>query len=249
MLPFSACFSAQEEKFNRENFVSEHGYYSVGPRQNFLQDWQIGWTGGMISIYPLLFAGDEKTRGNVIRNFDWLFPNGISPSGFFWDSGAKGTEWFGGDIRKPHTGNWHLIRKSSDAVFFIIKQFMLMEKIGIDVKPTWKEGARGVCDSFVRLWRAHSQFGQFVDSITGEIRVGGSTSAAIAPAALILAADYFCNAGYLEVAEQSAEHFYQKFTRKGLSCGGPGDALQNPDSESWAALIESYMAPMNRPTT
>lgn len=242
VLPYSACFALQEEKFNRDNFVPPQGYYSVGLRQNFLQDWQIGWTGGMISTYPLLFAGDEKTRANVIRNFDWLFPNGISPSEFFWDSGANGTEWFGGDIRKPHTGNWHLIRKSADAVFFIIKQFMLMGKLGIEVKPSWRDGTRGVCDSFVKLWLANQQFGQFVDSLTGVIRVGGSTSAAIAPAALVLAADYFRDPRYLEVAEQSAEHFYQNYTRHGLSCGGPGDALQNPDSESWAALIESYIA-------
>lgn len=242
ILPFSACFALQEEKFNRENFVPEHGYYSVGPRQNFLQDWQIGWTGGMISTYPLLFAGDESTRANVVRNFDWLFPNGISPSGFFWDSGANGTEWFGGDIRKPHTANWHLIRKSADAVYFIIKQFLLMKKLGIEVKPSWRAGTRRVCDSLAMLWKENGQFGQFVDSLTREIRVGGSTGAAIAPAALVLAADYFLDPGYLEVAEQSAEYFYQTYTRHGLSCGGPGDALQNPDSESWFALIESYIA-------
>jgi hypothetical protein len=242
VLPFSACFALQEEKFNRDNFVEEHGYYSVGPRQNFLQDWQIGWTGGMISTYPLLFAGDEVTRANVLRNFDWLFPNGISPSGFFWDSGANGNEWFGGDIRKPHTENWHLIRKSADAVFFIIKQFLLMEQIGIEVKPEWRSGTRRVCEAFVKLWQENRQFGQFVDSRTGEIRVGGSTSAAIAPAALSLAAAYFGEPRYLEIAVESAEYFYQTYTRAGLSCGGPGDALQNPDSESWAALIESYVA-------
>lgn len=241
-LPFSACFELQEVKFNRDNFVAEHGYYSVGLRQNFLQDWQIGWTGGMISTYPLLFAGNETTRANVLRNFDWLFANGISPSGFFWDSGANGTEWFGGDIRKPHTTHWHLIRKSADAVFFIIKQFLLMEKQGIEVKPAWHDGTCRVCDALVNLWRKNHQFGQFVDSLTGEIRVGGSTSAAIAPAALVLAADYFQQPAYLEVASEAAELFYQKYTVAGLSCGGPGDALQNPDSESWYALIESYVA-------
>lgn len=242
LLPFSACMAQQEEKFNRDNFVPEYGYYSVGPRQNFLQDWQIGWTGGMISTYPLLFAGSDETRANVLRNFDWLFPNGIAPSGFFWDSGRNGTEWFGGDIRKPHTANWHLIRKSADAVFFIIKQFMLMEKLGIEVKSAWCDGTRQVCDAFVKLWRENGQFGQFVDSLTGEIRVGGSTSAALAPAALVLAAAWFDRPDYQDVAHQSAEYFYQNFTRRGLSCGGPGDALQNPDSESWAALIESYIA-------
>lgn len=241
-LPYSACLALQEEKFNRENFVPEHGYYSVGPRTNFLQDWQIGWTGGMISTYPLLFAGNEQTRANVLRNFDWLFSNGISPSGFFWDCGANGTQWFGGDIRKPHTGNWHLIRKSGDAVFFIIKQFLLMKKLCIVVKPAWREGVKRVCDAFVKVWTDNHQFGQFVDSLTGEIRVGGSTSGAIVPAALILASRYFDMPEYLEVARQSGEHFYQTYTRAGMSCGGPGDACQNPDSESWYALIESYVA-------
>ena len=241
-LPFSACMAFQEKKFNRDNFVPKHGYYSVGPRQNFLQDWQIGWTGGMISTYPLLFAGDAQTRKNVIRNFDWLFPDGIAPSGFFWDAGANGTQWIGGDIRKPHTGNWHLIRKSGDGVFFIIKQFLLMEKLGIAVKPAWRNGVKRVCDAFVKLWNENNQFGQFVHSITGEICVGGSTSSAIVPAALVLAADYFGEEKYLTVAEASADKFYREFTVKGLSCGGPGDACQNPDSESWYALIESYVA-------
>ncbi|MEI6074020.1 MAG: hypothetical protein WCS94_00505 [Verrucomicrobiota bacterium] len=241
-LTYSACLALQEEKFNRDNFVPKHGYYAVGPRQNFLQDWQIGWTGGMISIYPLLFAGNAVTRKNVLRNFDWLFPHGIAPSGFFWDSGRNGTEWIGGDIRKPHTGHWHLIRKSGDAVFFIIKQFLLMEKLGITVKPEWRNGTRGVCEAFVKLWNNHQQFGQFVHSLSGEICVGGSTSGAIVPAALVLAADYFRKPKYLKVAEAAAEKFYREFTVKGLSCGGPGDACQNPDSESWFALIESYVA-------
>lgn len=242
VFPFSACFELQEEKFNRDNFVPEHGYFAVGPRQNFLQDWQIGWTGGMISTYPLLLAGKEATRGNVIRNFDWLFPDGISPSGLFWDSGRNGTEWIGGDIRKPHTHHWHLVRKSGDAVFYIIRQFRVMEKLGIPVKASWRDGTRKVCDALTRLWDQHGQFGQFVHAVTGAICVGGSSSGAIIPAALVLAADYYQNREYLEIAAAAADRYYREFTVKGMSCGGPGDALQNPDSESWYSLIESYVA-------
>ena len=241
VLPYSACFELLERKFNRDNFVPGPGYYSVGPRQNFLQDWQIGWTGGMITTYPLWFAGGEATRRNVERNFDWLFPNGIAPSGFFWDAGSRGTEWIGGDIRKPHTGNWHLIRKSADAVYYILRQFHLMEKSRRRVKPAWRNGLRGVCDAFVKLWSNHGQFGQFVHSLDGSVCVGGSTSGALAPAALALAAEYFDDPRYLAVAVASAEKYYREFTRRGLSCGGPGDALQNPDSESWYSLIESYV--------
>lgn len=241
-LPYSECMTMLEQKFNDKNFVPQFGYYSVGLRENFLQDWQIGWTGGMISTYPLLFAGNEQTRQKVLRNFDWLFPNGISPSGFYWDSGKNGTEWFGGDIRNQHTKNWHLIRKSGDAVWYIVKQLMLMEKKGIPVKPSWKDGNQRVCDAFLKLWNEKHQLGQFVDSQTGEIIVGGSSGGAIVPAALALASDYYHEPKYLVAARQIADYFNQNFTKMGISCGGPGDALQAFDSESAFAVVESYVA-------
>jgi hypothetical protein len=239
-IPFSACFEVQEQKYNTENWVEEHGYYSVGMRENFLQDWQIGWTGGMISTYPLLFAGNSATLQRVIRNFDWLFPNGICPAGFFWDSGEKGTKWYGGDIRKPHTKNWHLIRKSGDGLYYIFKQFMLMEKQNIEVKSEWKQGTQQVANAFVTLWKKWGQFGQFVDSETGDVAVGGSTSGAIVPAALVLAYQYFNNSEYLIIAESSADSMYHNYVKMGITCGGPGDAMQNPDSESAYAMLESF---------
>ncbi|MFY7900801.1 MAG: hypothetical protein ACOVNY_11500, partial [Chitinophagaceae bacterium] len=241
-IPYSECMEVLEKKFNQYNFVKEYGYYAIGMRENYLQDWQIGWTGGMISTYPLLFAGNEQTKQNVIRNFDWLFPNGISPSGFYWDAGQKGTEWIGGDIRNFHTKNWHLIRKSGDAIWYITKQFMLMEKQNIIVKQSWKEGNEKVCNAFVQLWNKYHQLGQFVDSKSGEIIVGGSSSGAIVPAALALASNYYHEPKYLQIAEEVGEYFYQNFTKLGISCGGPGDALQAFDSESAYALVESYIA-------
>ena len=239
-IPFSACYDILEKKFNAENFVPEWGYYSVGMRNMFLQDWQIGWTGGMISTYPLLFSANKKTHQNVVANFDWLFPNGISPSGFFWDSGEKGNKWYGGDIRKPQSKNWHLVRKSADALYYIFKQFDLMKRQGIAVKPVWENGTRGVADAFVKLWKNNRQFGQFVDSQTGEIAVGGSASGGLAPAALVFASKYFNDKTYLDIACESAQKMYDDFVAKGLSTGGPGDALQNPDSESQYGLLESF---------
>ena len=239
-LPFSTCYDLLEKKFNAENFVPEWGYYSVGMRSMFLQDWQIGWTGGMISTYPLLFSDNEQTRKNVISNFDWLFPNGISPSGFFWDSGEKGNKWYGGDIRKPQAKNWHLIRKSADALYYIIKQFDLMKYQDITIKPVWENGTRGVADAFVKLWQNNNQFGQFVDSQTGAIAVGGSSGAGLAPAALLMASAYYKEKKYEVVALESAQALYDNFVQKGISCGGPGDALQNPDSESLYGLLESF---------
>lgn len=240
LYPFSECLKTIETKFNKQNFVPEWGYYAIGMRENFLQDWQIGWTGGMISTYPLLFSVNTQTTGHVISNFDWLFPNGISPSGFFWDSGEKGNKWYGGDMRKPLSKNWHLIRKSGDALYYIIKQFDLMKQKHLPVKDTWEKGTSGVAGSFVKLWQKWGQFGNFVDSETGDVTVGGSTSGAIVPAALVLASNYFHNETYLEVAKASAQKMYDDYITKGITCGGPGDAMQNPDSESSYAMLESF---------
>lgn len=242
-IPFSSTFPIQEEKFNLQNWVESHGYYSVGMREMFLQDWQIGWTGGMISTYPLLALGTQKTRERVLRNFDFLFPEGISPSGFFYDCGAlKGNtfHWYGGDIRKPHTRNWHLIRKSGDALYYIIKQFWLMEATGIMVKEHWKDGLKTVADAFVKLWENNRQTGNYVDSVTGQIIVGGSTSAGIAPAALAYASVYYQDQKYLDAAQEMAEYFYDNYLAKGLTMGGVGDAMQNPDSESAYGVLESF---------
>ncbi|WP_297508576.1 hypothetical protein [uncultured Caulobacter sp.] len=230
------------DKQNRENWVERSGYYSVGLRENFLQDWQIGWTGGMIATYPLLAAGDAATRARVARNFDWLFASGISPSGFFYDAGKDGTVWYGGDVRKPQSRNWHLIRKSGDALWMILRQFELMRRLGVPVKPAWRDGTRGVADAFVRLWEREGQLGQFVDSETGKVAVGGSASGAPAVSGLVLAARYYHEPRYLAVAEQIADRYARDFTDKGLSTGGPGDALQNPDSESSWALLEGYVS-------
>lgn len=240
ILPLSSAFEVQEKKFNELNWEPNFGYYSVGPRNMFLQDWQIGWTGGMISTFPLLWMGNENTQQRVIQNFDWLFPDGLAPSGLFWDSGAHGNKWYGGDIRKPHTANWHLIRKTGDGLYYIIKQLMLMKKMGIPIKDSWEKGSKGAALALLKIWKEEKQFGQFVDNPSGKVRVGGSTSGGIIPAALVLAYQYFGEESFLEVAKSSAEYYYENFVKKGLTTGGPGDALQNPDSESCYALIESF---------
>jgi len=92
----------------------------------------------------------------------------------------------------------------------------------------------------VALWEKYGQLGQFVNAETGEIVVGGSTAGALAPAALCAAYEITRKAHYLECARQIARFFYRTATMRGLTCGGPGEILQAPDSESAAALLESF---------
>ena len=241
IISFSAAFKIQEEKFNRQNYNTQHGYYSVGMRENASQDWQIGWVGGMQSTYPLLYQGNETSVGNVIRNFNWLFPAGISPSGYFWDTGEKGANWMGIFKDIPMAKDLHLIRKSGDGLYYCMKQFFLMEKKGITIKDNWKNGCVQVADAMVKTWNTHHQFGQFLDNKTGRIVIGGSASGGIIPAALVLASRYYHNAMYMTVAREAAAYYYQTYVKKGIIYGGPGDAMQNCDSESTYSLLESYV--------
>lgn len=241
-LPMSAAFPVQEQKYNKVNWVASPGYYAIGQRESFLMDWQIGWTGGMILTLPLLYAGADTTVQRVIQNLDWLMTNGISPSGYFYDSGEKGTIWYGGDVRKPTSKNWHLVRKGGDGLYFVLRHLQVLSDRKYPVKQLWLDRTRGVADAFVKTWRKHSQWGQFVDSNTGEVTVGGSASAAVVPAALILAYLTYKDTTYLNVAKAGAAHLYKTCTQPAITTGGPGDALQNPDSESAYALVESYMA-------
>ncbi|MCI0515464.1 hypothetical protein L0128_19805 [candidate division KSB1 bacterium] len=237
--PFSNVWEILEAKFNRLNYEPAAGYYSIGFRENLHQDWQIGWVGGMQSTFPLLMLGTDSTHQNVLRNFDWLFPQGISPSGLFWDTGHRG-EWMGIFPYMPQAKDLHLIRKSGDGLYYVLKQLFLMEKMGIPVKDNWRNGALTVATAFAKIWHEQGQLGQFVDNRTGKIIIGGSASGAIVPAALALAAQYFHRPDFLETAQAMGRYFDEKFLKPGLIYGGVGEALQNCDSEAGYALVESF---------
>ncbi|WNR42757.1 hypothetical protein [Paenibacillus roseipurpureus] len=240
-LPFSGAWDIQETKYNTQNWVEKYGYYSVGTVEGVHQDWQIGWVGGLMATYPMLFAGTSLSRERALRNFDFVFSEGQEESGFFKSCGYKG-KWYG-DNFKDLDNKWHLIRKSSDALYYIIKQFMLMNKMepSRPLPDAWMDGTRKCADAFVRLWTRYGQFGQFIHAETGEILIGGSASAGIAPAGLALAYQLFGEKEYLDIAAEAATYYYEHFVKKGFTTGGPGEILQCPDSESAFGLLESYV--------
>lgn len=237
LIPFSEAYKIQQRKFNSENW-KDAGYYSVGVSDDFFQDWQIGWTGGIITTLPLLMEGDSLSVQRVIRNFDWLSVNGISPSGYYYDVIYKGKP-YGAFPNKALGDSLHLVRKNADATYYIYKQFDCMKKRGIPVKPEWEKMNQRALEAQILTWKRYGQLGQFVNQETGILKVGNTTSAGVFPASLCAAYRYTKNLEYLGLAEQIAGYFYANFIQKGLVCGGPGDALQSFDSESSYGLLES----------
>jgi hypothetical protein len=243
MIPMSQAFSILEDKLNRENWSETWGFYTLGWQHagdSIYSLWQLGWAGGIQNTLALLLAGSEISRQRAWKNLDTIITRSQAPSGFFYGVG-DGEKWLGDDFNDISNKDLCLARKNADALFFFLKQFSLLKKQGRDVPKSWETAVRRLADAFVILWKKCGQFGQFINVATCDIIIGGTASAAIAPAGLALASQYYGNAEYLSIAEQSARLYYTRDVQGGVTTGGPGDALQAPDSESSYALIESFI--------
>lgn len=241
-LPFDAAFHIQQKKYNEQNWDESRGYYSVGMRENMAQDWQLGWVGGLMATLPLIAKGDPLSVERAIQNIETIISKTQAPSGFFYGIG-DGTNWYGDGFTTPHPHNMHMVRKSADALYFFAKQFLMLEKLNPDWKcpEHWRQALIKLADAFVKLWNEYGQFGQFVDVETGKMIIWGSTAGAMAPGGLALAAHYLREDNYLKVAEKSAQFYYNRDVKNGLTTGGPGEILQCPDSESAFAMLESFV--------
>ena len=251
--PFSAASKVHEARVARR-FVEGSGVFSVRQRET---EWQSGWCGGLATTLPLQTFGEPLARERAQRTLAFLFKSAQAPSGFFrstWDGerwsddGPGPARGVAGDAshRAPaarHAGRWHLVRRSADALTFAGKQLLVLQRQdpGSKLEARWLTGLGRAADAFVRLWDREKQLGQYVDVETGDLIVGGSTAAGLAPAGLALAAGLLGRDDYLATAHAAGESFYERWVRAGLTCGGPGDALQCPDGESAAALLESFV--------
>lgn len=252
----SAAF-ADRELAASARWLDKPGLLAIGDRASAYTTWQNGWCGGFGLTWPLLVAGTPTSRERALRTTDFALAGGQGPTGFF-HAVSDGSRWYDDGFTAPLPGRaksdagghprWHLVRRTADSLFYLLDQLAWMDRAGRDAAGQagpdgrWTRAARSAADALTRLWERHRQFGQIVDVETGDLIVGGSSSAGLAPAALVKAAGHFKEARYREVALESARAFFDRFVAGGLTCGGPGDALQCPDSESAAALVESFMS-------
>lgn len=233
-------FRIQCDKMNRYNWKEEGGFYGTEIAPAGKMSWQPGWIGGGMYTYPLMRLGGDLEWERGMKTLQHLFRQ-QTESGFFYESSdEKGTpvkEIFGYDW----TEDWHMVRKSADILYYLFKHYELMKERRKDIPGQFEKGTRKLADAFVRLWNKYGQFGQFVSLETGDIIVGGSTSGAMVPGGLAEAGRYFEEPLYMEIAEDSAEYYYNQVKEKGYTTGGPGEILQCPDSESAFALLESMV--------
>ena len=220
-------WSALEEHMNNDNFSGE--YYAEMSKK-----YQLGWVGGGMSSLPLLQYGNELSKERAIKTIDFLTSN-VAPTGFFYtliENGIIKDDGFG----NLHMKNSALTRKIGDGLYFLFKHFDITEP-----KIDWVNSAKACSDAFVSLYEKYGDFGQFINIETGEMLFGGTTSGASVISALTKAYKFFNDEKYLNIAADAGEKYYQRFISRGLTYGGPGEALCAPDSESCYAMVEAMV--------
>lgn len=242
-LPFSAFWDMSEAQYNENRFDEETGHYCLDAAEkaalNKFTYWQAGWVGGGMSTLPMIIDGSELTRSRAVRTLEFAAKY-QSKAGFYYGIVHNGKVYHDCFGKYEEKYNFLLIRKHADLTYFMFKQIIALEKTGAAIPESIRRSAVSAADALMKLFQRYGQLGQFVNAETGEIVVGGSASGAIAPAALIAAYKVTGCGEYLETAREIARHFYNAATVPGVTTGGPGEILQCPDSESAAALLESY---------
>jgi len=240
LIPFSEIVKLMSKQIDKRWLVKpDFSYYCPENSEKIC----IGWIGGLMNTYPMLALNDKMHRDRVTSTFDFAIPAIVGKSGYFLaamnpDGKASGRDWF---PDQPIV----LTRQNADALFWMVKQFMLLKAQGnaAAIKPGWEQSVNQLAKAFVNTWEKHGQWGNYVNHETGDIAIYNTTSGATAIGGLALASKWFNNPEYMKVATEAAEYYYkQDFTNKGFTYGACSDILQNADSETAAGLMTSLMA-------
>src|SRR6218665_570088 len=227
----------------RNNWITVPAGSYYTPENN--KDFQLGWVSGMMNTYPMLALNDEKERGRTAKEIDFVVEKLQGKSGYFFGGitaeGKIRPEKMIADFPQVQA----MVRKNCDVLFWFIKHFMLLKEQGHEtiIDKKWEAAAHRLATAFVKSWKEHGQFGQYIVPDTGEIAVFNSTAGAIAPAGLALASAYFRDDSFLQTAIASANYYYERdVVKQGLTGGHCGDISQDADSESCFGFLESLMA-------
>lgn len=206
-------------------------------------DWMsYGWIGGLMNTYPVLALGDAEHERRVRNTFNFALPRAKGKSGYYYDVLGADGEVLYRDAAVQIKGIG-LTRKNADILYWMVKQFNLLKlqaKANV-ISPEWEKEVKALADAFISTWKTEGTWGNYVQVETGNVAVFNTTGGAMAVAGLALAARYYNEPVYLEVARAAAKAYYNDFALVGFTSGGCGDILQNADSETAIALATSLI--------
>lgn len=239
LMPMSEVFDRMVKNIDERYYQGSQWEYYCPENADWMS---YGWIGGLMNTYPMLALGDAEHERRVQQTFDFALPRAKGKSGYYYDVlGADGKVLYR-DAAVVQKGIG-LTRKNADVLYWMVKQFMLLEAQGKKdlIRPEWKEQVHLLAEAFVQTWRKHHTWGNYLDIESGDIAVYNTTGGAMAVAGLTLASRYFDCPEYLQIAREAATDYYTTFALVGFTSGGCGDILQNADSETAIALTTALI--------
>jgi hypothetical protein len=244
-LTLSRALELQHQPVAEHRWSDRHQLFVDEPAPPWY--FQTGWTGGMMKDYPVYVTGTAADRTHVeaaLRSYN----TGWSPSGLMhgrfdisgvW-TGDNAVPGFGPLANQPHMKDWTLTRRHGDVLFYLLKtaRFIRREDPAWRAPDDFHQNLRRSADVLCRTFENHGQLGQYLDQVTGDIRLGGSTAAASVPSGLLMAWHEFGDTKYLETAKALAARLYERHAAHGNMNGTPADIMQSPDSEGPALLLD-----------
>lgn len=239
IMPMSEVLSRMVKNIDERYFKGPVGEYYCPENADWMS---YGWIGGLMNTYPMLALNDADHLQKVVNTFDFGLKYGPGKSGYFYDVVDKNGKVLYRDGAKLNPGIG-LVRKNADVLYWMVKQFMLLESMGNgnSIKPEWKQTVKRLADAFVGTWKTEGSWGNYINVENGRVAAFNTTSGAMAVGGLALASKYFGNDEYMAVAKLAAKNLYDNFAIVGFTSGGCGDILQNADSETACAFMTSLM--------
>lgn len=239
LIPMSQVLNFMTKNIDERYYVGEGVEFYCPENANWMS---YGWVGGLMNTYPMLALGDQDHYQKVKNTFDFALPVGRGKSGYFYDVVEANKKVLYRDGAKANPGIG-LTRKNADILFWMVKQFMLLEKQGktAAIADEWKVEVKRLAEALVKTWRDEGTWGNYIDVESGKVAAYNTTGGAMAVGGLALASVYFAEPHYMEVAQQAAADYYDNFSLVGFTSGACGDILQNADSETAIALTTSMM--------
>jgi hypothetical protein len=241
LIPFSQVAKWMTERIDSRWHEGEKFQFYCPENANWIS---FGWIGGLMNTFPMLALGDEMHRERVVRTFDFAIPRGQAETGYFHGALNQDGECFPRE-GYPDLPELVLTRKNGDVLYWMIKQFLLLKEQGLaeEIKPDWERHIQRLADAFASTWKKNGQWGRMLNLDTGEVAEYNTSGGVMAIGGLALAADYFQEPEYLEIAREASDLYYQRdFVESGQTTGGCADILQNADSETAAGFMTALMA-------
>ena len=244
--PYSAAADLILEHTDKDKWFEDEktAYYSNRPGDRNPYEFQCCWAGPPNCCLPALIAETPERLRRVCLTLDNKIFNAQGKTGLFYAINRDGEILGDSHGKMKERPTISATRRSMIILDFGLRIFDLMKKRGHAdmIKPEWEKSLRACADGLVKVWKNYGQFGQFIDVDNGKMDINGSTAGCFAGVPLVLAAQYFNEPKYFEVAEAATKMYYERDFLKGYAGGSSFDILQSPESQPAWEMIGSSMA-------